>query len=138
MGSELKDKTVSYRPICLCSTIGNTLERIINIQLAMLVNKHGALKGFQRKRSTVTNLIVTENHLRTAANAHEPLDIISFDFSRTFDRAPHNLLLAELSKRGVSGAALRWLESFLAKRIQRVHIPMVSLSCISYVRSNPE
>ena len=77
----------------------------------MLDNEHGVLNsaqhGFQRNRSTVTNLIVTENHLGTAVHSHELLDIISFDFSLAFNRVPHNLLLAELSKRGESRAALR-------------------------------
>ena len=109
----------------MCSTIGKTLERIINYQLTILVNEHGALNsaqhGFQRNQSPVTNLIVTENHLGTAFNLREPLDIISFDFSHAFNKVPHNLSLAELSKRNVSRAALRWLESFLTKRIQRAH-----------------
>ena len=89
-GSGPKDIIASHRPISLCSTLGKTLERIINNQLTTLVYEHGALNsaqhGFQRNRFTVTNLIDTENHLRTAVNSREPLDNISFDFSRAFKK----------------------------------------------------
>ena len=38
-------------------------------------------------RSTITNLLVTEHIVANAINAHQALDIISFDFSRAFESA---------------------------------------------------
>ena len=88
-GNGLKDKASSYRLISLCSTIGKTLERIVKTQLLSLVNKHSAMNSaqhsFMNKRSTITNLLITERHLAEAVNSRESMDVISFDFSRAFD-----------------------------------------------------
>ena len=76
-------------------------------QLLTHVNKHSAMNSAQRgltnSRSTITNLLITERHLAEAANSRESMDMIFFNFSRAFDRVPHNKLLAVLSIRGVSG-----------------------------------
>ena len=88
-GSGPKDKVSSYRPISLCSTIGKTLECIVLNQLLSLVNEHSAMNSAQHRltnnRSTITNLLITERHLAEAANSRESMDVISFNFSRTFD-----------------------------------------------------
>ena len=81
---------------------------------------NGAEHGFTNKRSTITNLLITERHLAEAVNSRQSMDVISFDFSRAFDRVPHNKLLAVLSNRGVDDKALEWIQSFLTGRIQRV------------------
>ena len=84
----------------------------------MLNAMNSAQHRFTNNRFTITNLLITEKHLAEASNSRESMDSISFDFSRAFDRVPHNKLLAVLSDRGVSGKALGW--SFLTSRTQRV------------------
>ena len=81
---------------------------------------NSAQHGFTNNVSTINNLLITERRLAEAANSRESMDVISFDFSRTFDRVPHNKLLAVLSNRGVSGRALGWIQSFLTGHTQRV------------------
>ena len=75
-------------------------------QLLSLVNEHSAMNsaqhGFTNSRYTITNFLITERHLAEAKNSRESMGVISFDFSRAFDRVPHNKLLAVLSNRGVS------------------------------------
>ena len=92
-------------------------------QLLSLVNEHSAMNsaqhGLTNNRSTITNFLITERHLAEAANSRESMDVI-FDFSRAFDRVPHNKLLAVLSNRDVSGRALEWIQRFLTGRTQRV------------------
>ena len=85
-------------------------------QLLSLVNEHSAMNsaqlGFTNNRFTITNLLIIARHLAEAANSRESIDVISFDFSRAFDRVPRNKLLTVLSNRGVSGRALEWFQSF--------------------------
>ena len=81
---------------------------------------NNAQHGFTNNRSTITHFFITEIHLAEVVNSREYMDVISFDFSRAFDRVPHNKLLAVLSNRGVSSRALEWIQSFLTGRIQRV------------------
>ena len=89
-------------------------------QLLSLVNEHSAMNsaqhGFINNRSTIKNLLITKRHLTEAANSRESMDVISFDFSRAFNRIPYNKLLAALSNRGVSGRALEWIQSRVAPK----------------------
>ena len=131
-GKGLKNAPSSYRPVSLCLTFGKALERLVKDYLLAVINERGGLNkaqhGFVNCRSTITNLLVTEHIVADAINAHQALDIISFDFSRAFDRVPHNLLLQELTRRGVTGKALCWLESFLTGRSQVVRTSGMSSS----------
>jgi hypothetical protein len=113
----------SYRPISLCSTIGKTLERIVNKQvLEMCQPLCKAQHGFTRGRSTVTNLLCAERDIADCTNNKHPYDVITFDFSRAFDRVPHHLLIQELADRGITGTALHWLQSYLSGRTQTVRV----------------
>jgi len=50
------------------------------------------------------------------------VDIIYFDFAKAFDSVPHTCLLTKLKSYGLTGNLLRWLESYLVGRKQRVFI----------------
>ena len=66
-----------------------------------IVKDNGGLNklqhGFMPGRSSITNLLTTEHHigLVNAINTHRPVDFIAFDFSRAFNKVPHELLLEE-------------------------------------------
>jgi hypothetical protein len=122
-GKGPKTQASSYRPISLCSTIGKALERIVNKQIIdnckpVVKTQHGFTKG----RSTLTNLLCAEHEIAECVNNKHPYDVITFDFSRAFDRVPHHLLLHELANRGISGKALVWLQSYLSGRTQAVRV----------------
>lgn len=125
-GKGTKGSASSYRPISLCSTIGKALERIVRDQILSTVAKTKPLcrwqHGFTEGRSTISSMLCTDNEAADALNSKHPYDIITFDFSRAFDRVPHHLLLTELANHGVTGTALRWVRSFLTDRTQLVRI----------------
>ena len=50
------------------------------------------------------------------------MDAIYLDFSKAFDSVPHRRLLLKLEAYGIKGSLLRWLESFLTGRRQRVAV----------------
>ena len=52
----------------------------------------------------------------------EPFDVIYLDFAKAFDTVPHQRLLNKLKAYGITGNILRWIESFLTDRSQRVRI----------------
>jgi hypothetical protein len=81
---------------------------------------------FTAKRSTMTNLLVTENIIAGALNKHKPFDIVSVDFSRAFDKLPQNKLPQELAKRGVIGKGLQWISSFMHHMTQSVRMTTLS------------
>ena len=47
-------------------------------------------------------------------------DVIVMDFSKAFDKVPHNGLLYKLFKCGIDDTTLQWLKRFLEKRRQSV------------------
>ena len=58
----------------------------------------------------------------SALDEGQPLDVSYLDFAKAFDSVPHKRLLSKLKTYGVRGKLLRWIESFLTGRLQRVLI----------------
>ena len=56
------------------------------------------------------------------------LDAIYLDFSKAFDKVPHRRLLMKLENYGITGKVLKWIQSFLINRRQRVRIGKASRS----------
>ena len=76
--------------------------------------------GFRPERSTESQLLVVcHDLLNTVATGNE-IDAIYLDVSKAFDKVPHHLLLAKLSKYGISGSLHLWFQSFLSKGYQCV------------------
>ena len=51
-----------------------------------------------------------------------PVDVIYLDFQKAFDSVPHKRLIRKLADYGVTGKILRWIETFLTDRKQRVYV----------------
>ena len=49
-----------------------------------------------------------------------PVDVAFLDFSKAFDVVPHKSLLEKVRSHGIQGSVLKWLQSFLTGRRQRV------------------
>jgi len=49
-----------------------------------------------------------------------PVDVIYLDLKKAFDKVPHRRLILKLESHGISGNVVRWIESWLCGRKQRV------------------
>ena len=58
--------------------------------------------------------------MKEVISQKDQLDLLFLDFEKAFDNVPHKRLLLKLSKYGISGKVLDWIEAFLTKRRQRV------------------
>ncbi len=58
--------------------------------------------------------------LATVLNPYRQVDMAILDFSKAFDKVPHQRLLGKLRYYGISGALNGWIEAFLSGRTQRV------------------
>jgi hypothetical protein len=89
-------------------------------------NNHSILAeaqhGFRSGRSCETQLILTAEDLTKSIDNREQVDAIVLDFSKAFDRVPHQRLLRKLHHYGVRGPLLSWTDHFLTQRSQRVVI----------------
>ena len=53
-------------------------------------------------------------------NARGQVDTFILDFEKAFDTPPHELLKSKLFRYGIGGKTLKWIDSFLCFRQQRV------------------
>ena len=78
--------------------------------------QHGFLEG----HSCETQRIALADDLAKEMQNGGQSDVIVTDFSKAFDKVPHQELLYKLSNYGIKNVALTWLKSFLSNRKQRV------------------
>jgi hypothetical protein len=114
----------NYRPVSLTSIACKTLEHIIvsnlmkflDVNNILLENQH----GFRHNRSCETQLFMAIHDIAEALNSHLQTDIVILDFSKAFDKVPHERLLHKLKYYGIEGNLCSWIRTFLTNRQQRV------------------
>ena len=116
----------NYRPVSLTSISCKLLESFITDQIRIFMENNNLFSkcqhGFRNKRSCVTQLLEVLNDLAKLIENGDSIDIVYLDFSKAFDTVPHKRLLTKLLAYGIDGNILKWIESFLSNRSQRVHV----------------
>ena len=119
-----RNRPENYRPVSLTSIASKTLEHIV----CSSIHKHleaddiltDAQHGFRKRRSCETQLILTVQDLAKTADGKGQTDVVLLDFTKAFDKVPHQRLLHKLEFYGVRSSLHRWISSFLADRSQQV------------------
>ena len=78
--------------------------------------------GFRSGRSTLTNMLCAETYVMNAINEDHPVDMILLNFTRAFDKVPHDQLINSLSSYKLSYRLMCWFRDFLSHRTQYVLI----------------
>nr|VZI45770.1 unnamed protein product [Spirometra erinaceieuropaei] len=116
----------NYRPISLTSICCKLVEKIIKRELMRFLEQHNLLSdaqhGFRIGRSCVTNLLNCLERWTRSVDEGSALHVVYIDFKKAFDSVPHQRLLHKLSRTGVRGNLLKWIQSFLLDRCQTVHV----------------
>ena len=73
-------------------------------------------------RSCLTQLLDYFQEVHVILEDGDPVDAIYLDCRKAFDTVPHKHLLAKLQAYVISGKILKWIESFLSNRSQRVAV----------------
>ena len=114
----------NYRPISLTSIVCKILESLICEVITAHLSEHRLLKssqhGFVSHRSCLTNLLEYLETLTALLDQGHNIDVFYLDFSKAFDRVPHQRLLVKLEAHGITGEILNWIKSWLHQRKQRV------------------
>uniref|UniRef100_A0A803TVT0 Reverse transcriptase domain-containing protein n=1 Tax=Anolis carolinensis TaxID=28377 RepID=A0A803TVT0_ANOCA len=114
----------NYCPVSLTSIPGKILEKIINevvcehleINAVIANSQH----GFTKKKSCQTNLISFFDRVTSWVDTGNAVDVAYLDFSKAFDKVPHDLLANKLVKCGLDKTTVRWICNWLSERTQRV------------------
>lgn len=108
----------NYRPISLCSIIVKLMERGIKDKLMDHLEDNGLLSdaqhGFRRNRSCMSNLLQYLNKVTEALDEGIPVDIVYYNYSKAFDKIPHQRLLMKLESYGIRGNVLNWIKDWLS------------------------
>lgn len=119
-----KASVSNYRPVSLTSVPCRVMESILKDKITRHLEENKSIKdsqhGFLRNRSCVTNLLHFMEVVTQAVDEGVAVDIIYLDFSKAFDKVPFKRLLKKLESYGIEGTVLRWIESWLIGRQQRV------------------
>ena len=125
--SGAKGSVSNYRPISLLSIPSKLLERIVHNRLLHHLITNSILSprqfGFRPGSSTqeVEEALLTATHDWQRNLDHGLSSAALFlDMSKAFDKVPHHHLLRSLSAVGVSRPLLKWFESYLSNRSQKV------------------
>ena len=117
---------LSYRPISLTSCVARVLEKALNLQIREYLAGNNLIydqqSGFLPHHSTVTQLCYLTHKWTMALDQRQFTQAAFLDLSKAYNRVPTAGLLFKLSGCGFSTHSLKWMESFLANRRQRVRV----------------
>ena len=121
-----KSVPLNYRPVSLTCILCKLLESIIRDHVVkhMTENKLFSSKqfGFIGGRSTTLQLLHVLDIWSQILDQGGNIDSIYCDFMKAFDKVPHKRLVYKVSKYGIKGDVLGWIDAFLSNRTQCVSI----------------
>ena len=122
-----KDNFKNYRPVSNLLFVSKLIERVVSIRLNKHMddnNLHSEVQyGYRKGHSTETLLLKIVNDLLNNCDKQMPSILMLLDLSAAFDTVDQSKLLSILHNDiGLEGAVLKWFDSFLLGRTQKVKI----------------
>lgn len=117
-----KSEISNYRPIAKLSCVPKLFESIVydvmffHCKQIFSSKQHGFLKG----RSTVTNLTEFVSRTLCTLEDGDEIDVVATDFSKAFDKIPHQIILFKLKALGFQPRFISWIKSYLVNRQYKV------------------
>ena len=94
--------------------------------------------GFRARRSCETHLLTLAQELLAGLDKKNQHDLIILDFSKAFNRVPHQRLMKKLDHYGIRGSTYNWIRAFLTDRIQQVLVEGATSNSISVISGVPQ
>ena len=124
----LKDPflSTSYRPIALTSCVCKLMEKMINTRLMWHLESNNLLSPFQfgcrKNRSTLDPLLRLSNQIQQGfANGRQTIGVF-FDLEKAYDTTWRQGIIRQLSRMGICGYMMKFLNSFLSDRFLKVKV----------------
>ena len=117
-------KAQNYRPVSLTCICSKVLEHIIVSNVMRHLDANDILvdhqHGFRGKRSCESQLLLFTQDLLENMDRGVQTDVVVMDFSKAFDKVPHQRLKIKLDHYGIRGHTQEWISNFLTDRGQQV------------------
>jgi hypothetical protein len=116
----------NYRPISLTSSVAKLAERCLLDSLLPVLEQSEILPnfqfGFRQGMSCEYQLLHCLRSIWSQVQSKQGTNLVFFDFQKAFDSVVHRKLIYKLSKLGVGGTLIKWVENFITSRFQRVKV----------------
>ena len=115
----------NYRPVSNLPYVSKLLEKVISSQLKVYKQENSLdeplQSAYKASHSTQTALLKVFNDILLKMDNKELVFLTLLDLSAAFDTVDHMILLSRLSNCfGVTGEAIKWIQSYLQERSQKV------------------
>ena len=124
--SKLNNFLSNFRPISVLPVVSKILERLAFDAMVGHLLKYELLStkqsGFRPGNSTQDVLLCVTDLWLKAIDDGKYVGAVFLDLAKAFNCVDHEILLKKLTCYGVRGDALRWMQSFLYGRFQRVSL----------------
>ena len=114
----------NYRPISLTSHISKVFEKVVVKKIVEYLDHHNlfndAQHGFRSGRSCLSQLLDHQLNIISLLEKKNEVDVVYLDFAKAFDKVDYGIVVKKLKRLGISGKMLKWINSFLRGRSQRV------------------
>ena len=121
-----KSLACNYHPVSLTCVPCNLLEHIVCSNIMAHLDEYKLLSdrqhAFRKGHSCETQLTTVINDWVKILDNRGHVDTFILVFEKAFDRPPHELLKSKLFSYGIGGKTLKWIDSFLCFRQQRVAV----------------
>ncbi len=116
----------NYRPISLLCCISKILKKNLFNHIYTFLKENKLLNrnqsGFTPGDNTINQLINICNKIHCQLDNDDEVLTVVLDLTKAFDKVWHEGLLYIVKKIGITGNLLKWIESYLSNRKQRVVI----------------
>lgn len=132
----------NYRPISLTSSCCKLMEHIVATRILEYLNDHNILTGFQhgfrKGYSTVTQLVTVFHSFAHTLDNTGQIDAIFLDFSKAFDKVPHDKLILKMRNIGLPEILVTWVANYLTNRKQLVIIDGIGSGYLDVTSGVPQ
>ena len=118
------EKVDNYRPISLLTTFSKIYEKIMYIRLYCFLEDNRVISnhqfGFRRNFSPELAINKAVDYITQSLDNKKHAIGLFLDIRKAFDAVNIEYLILKLSHYGIRGLALKWFQSYLTHRTQRV------------------
>lgn len=124
--NSLPQEPQNFRPICLLSCLGKTMERMVNYRLKWLLKKNKLISkyqcGYKSQHSCLDQIVRLEKYIKDGFVENKHTVAVFFDIKKAYDTTWRYIILKFLKDNDIDGPIAIYIQNFLKDRTFQVRI----------------